>query len=85
MVDAVAARMRGHPTATVDQRWQAQLVALEARVWWEHDDHYVTLWGDRQGLDRAATITVMIEVLHLLATLPTIEVVGPAPGDAPAP
>jgi len=82
MVDAIAAQMRGYPTATVDQRWQAQVVALEARVWWEHDDHYVTVWGDRQGLDRAAVITVMIEVLHLLATLPAIEAVGPAPGDA---
>lgn len=82
MVDAVAARMRGYPAATVDQRWQAQLAGLEARVWWEHDDHYVTVWGDREGLDRAAVVTAMIEVLHLLATLPAIEVVGPAPGDA---
>lgn len=82
LVDAVAAQMRGYPAATVDQRWRAQLVALEARVWWKHDDHYVTVWGDRQGLDRAAVITLMIEVLHLLATLPALEVVGPAPGAA---
>ncbi|MFC7279642.1 DUF2786 domain-containing protein [Paractinoplanes rhizophilus] len=82
MVDGIAARMRGYPKAAVDQRWQAQLTILDARVWWEHDDNYVTVWGDRQGLDRAAVITVMIEVLHLLATLPAIEVVGPAPGDA---
>jgi hypothetical protein len=82
MVDAIAARMRGYPTATVDQRWQSQLAVLDARVWWEHDDHYVTIWGDRQGLDRATVITALIDVLHLLATLPAIEVVGPAPGNA---
>ena len=82
MVDAIAARMRGYPMATVDPRWQSQLAILEARVWWDHDDHYVTIWGDRQGLDRAAVITALIDVLHLLATLPAIEVVGPAPGDA---
>jgi hypothetical protein len=82
MVDAIAAGMRGYPRATVDQRWQAQVAAVDARVWWEHDDHYVTAWGDRQGLDRAQVIAAMIEVLHLLATLPVIEVVGPAPGDA---
>ena len=82
MVDAIAARMRGYPTAAVDQRWQSQLALLDARVWWEHDDHYVTIWGDRQGLDRAAVIAALIDVLHLLATLPAIEVVGPAPGDA---
>ena len=82
MVDAIAARMRGYPAVTVDQRWQAQVAALEARVWWEHDDHYVEVWGDRQSLDRAAVITMMIEVLHLLATLPKIEAVGPVPGEA---
>jgi hypothetical protein len=82
MVDAIAAQMRGYPTATVDQRWQSQLAALEAQVWWDHDDHYVTVWGEREGLDRAAVIAVVIEVLYLLATLPAIEQVGPAPGDA---
>jgi hypothetical protein len=82
VVDAIAARMRVHPQATVDHRWQAQVTALDARVWWEHDDHYVTAWGERQGVDRATVIALLIEVLHLLATLPEIEVVGPAPGEA---
>ncbi|HEX8629292.1 MAG TPA: DUF2786 domain-containing protein [Catenuloplanes sp.] len=82
VVDAIAGQMRGYPAATVDQRWQSQLVALDARVWWEHDDHYVTAWGERQGTDRAAVIDAMIEVLHLLAALPAIELVGPTPGNA---
>jgi hypothetical protein len=82
VVDAVAAQMRGYPTATVEQRWQAQLTALDARVWWEHDDHYVAVWGDRQGLDRVTVIATVIEVLHLLATLPPIEQIGPVPGTA---
>jgi hypothetical protein len=82
MGDAIAAQMRGYPTATVDQRWQSQLAALDAQVWWEHDDHYVTVWGDRQGLDRVGVIAAVIEVLHLLATLPPIEEVGPMPGTA---
>lgn len=82
MVDAIAGRMRDHPQATVDQRWRAQLVALDAQVWWEHDDRYVTVWGEQQGLDRADVVAVLIDVLHLLATLPPIEAVGPAPGDA---
>jgi hypothetical protein len=80
--DDQAARRLARATATVDQRWQSQLAVLDARVWWEHDDHHVTIWGDRLGLDRATVITVFIDVLHLLATLPAIEVVGPAPGDA---
>ena len=82
MVDAVAAQMRGYPAATVDHRWRSQVTALDARVWWEHDDHYVQVWGERQGLDRAEVIAAIIEVLVLLATLPAIEMVGPLPGEA---
>jgi hypothetical protein len=82
MVDAIVAQLRSYPAATVDQRWQSQLAALEARVWWEHDDHYVTVWGQRQGIDRATAVDAMIDVLHLLATLPAIELVGPTPGNA---
>ncbi|WP_308442667.1 DUF2786 domain-containing protein [Rugosimonospora africana] len=82
LVDAIAAQMRSYSSATVDQRWQSQLAALDAQVWWEHDDHYVSVWGDRQGLDRAGAIATVIEVLHRLATLPPIEKVGPMPGAA---
>lgn len=82
MVDVIAARMRGYAAATVDQRWRSQLAALDAQVWWEHDDHYVTAWGERQGLDRAGAIAALVDVLYLLATLPSIEMVGPLPGDA---
>jgi hypothetical protein len=82
MVDAIAAQMRSYAAATVDQRWQSQLAVLDAQVWWEHDDHYVSVWGDRQGLDRVGVIANVIEVLHLLATLPPIEEVGPMPGSA---
>jgi hypothetical protein len=82
VIDAIAAQMRSYPKATVDHRWQSQLAALDVRVWWEHDDHYVTVWGQRQGLDRAGTIATVIEVLHLLAALPPIEPVGPMPGSA---
>jgi hypothetical protein len=80
--DVIAGQMRDYPAATVDPRWLSQLAALEAQVWWEHDDHYVTVLGERQELDRASTITTLIEVLHVLAALPVIETVGPAPGDA---
>ncbi|GIM94220.1 DUF2786 domain-containing protein [Actinoplanes toevensis] len=64
----------------VEQAWRRGWQPAE--VWWEHDDHYVTAWGDRQGVDRGTVITLLIEVLRLLATLPAIEVVGPVPGDA---
>jgi hypothetical protein len=82
ITDVIAARMRAYPAATVDRRWAAQLSALDAQVWWEHDDHYVTAFGDLHGLDRAATIAVMTDTRYVLAMLPTIEMAGPVPGDA---
>ncbi|BCB80881.1 DUF2786 domain-containing protein [Phytohabitans flavus] len=82
VVDAIAAQMRSYSRAAVDQRWQSQLTALDAQVWWEHDDHYVTAWGERESVDRVGMIATAIEVLHLLATLPPIEQVGPMPGAA---
>jgi hypothetical protein len=84
VVDATAAQMRGYSSATVDRQWQSQVAALDAQVWWEHDDHYVTAWGERQGLDRATVVAIAIDVLHLLAVLPPIEPVGPMPGTATA-
>nr|WP_306839774.1 DUF2786 domain-containing protein [Catenuloplanes nepalensis] len=82
LADVIAACMRRYPAATVDHRWSAQLTAMDARVWWEHDDHYVTTWGETTGLDRAAVIALMIDVRHLLGTMPPVEPVGPMPGDA---
>jgi len=82
MVDAIAAQLRRYSAATIDERWQSQLAALDARVWWEQDDHYLTVWGEQQGLDRAAVIATVVEVLHLIATLPPIALIAPTPGNA---
>jgi hypothetical protein len=82
LVDAIAAQLRRYPTVTVDHRWHSQLAALNARVWWEHDDHFVTDWAAAQDADRGTAVATVIEVLHLLATLPTIEQLGPTPGNA---
>jgi Protein of unknown function (DUF2786) len=82
VVDGTAAQMRSYARAAVDPRWQSQLTDLDARVWWDPDDHLVAAWGEREGLDRPGVIAIVIEVLHLLATLPPIEPVGPMPGTA---
>ena len=83
MVDAIAAQMRVYAAATVDPRWQAQLIALGAQVWWDHDDHYVDVWGERQNLDRGAAIDHVLDLIHSLQTLPPVEPTGPLPGSAP--
>ncbi|WP_373320626.1 DUF2786 domain-containing protein [Rhizocola hellebori] len=82
MVDAIAAQMRVYAKATVEPRWQAQLAALDAQVWWDHDDHYVDVWGEQEKLDRAAAIDHLLDLMHLLKSLPPIEPTGPMPGGA---
>ncbi|WP_248294241.1 DUF2786 domain-containing protein [Actinoplanes sp. TBRC 11911] len=80
VADACAAQIRAYPIASVDRTWKAQLEAVEADVWWTHDDHFVDVWAVRHGVDRAAAITTAIEVLHLLLSMPAVEPIGPMPG-----
>ena len=81
-VDAIAGQMRRYAEPTVDERWRAQLQALGATVWWDRDDNWLDASGDREGQDRASTLTDAIELLNLLHTLPTIESLCPPPGTA---
>src|SRR5260370_21907859 len=76
--------MRGYAAATVDDRWQAQLSALDARVWWAGGDGYLQARGDRDGLDRLAVIVRALDVIYALGTLPRLPLLCPPPGQARA-
>jgi hypothetical protein len=80
--DLVAGQLRGYAAATIDERWDAQLRALGATVWWRRDDRYLEDWGGREGLDWAATVRCALEVLYVLDTLPEIARLCPPPGTA---
>jgi Protein of unknown function (DUF2786) len=82
--DVIAGQMREHSAATVPPRWKAQLDALDARVWWQHDDQFLSLWGDRHGVDRPTTIEDMIDMLLSLMTMQRVEPTGPMPGTVEA-
>jgi hypothetical protein len=82
VVDAMAAVMRAHPSATVDRRWDEQLRSLECLVWWDRDEDFVQRWAARHEVDRATAITRAVQTLGLLAVLPTLPVLCPLPGDA---
>jgi Protein of unknown function (DUF2786) len=81
-VDAIAAQTRTYAAATVHERWKAQLEALDAAVWWDHDDTWLDAWGDREGRDRAEVIIDILGLLNLLHTLPEIQTLCPLPGTA---
>lgn len=80
VVDAVAAQMRGYARATVDDRWAAQLAELDAAVWWDRDDRFLTEWAARQHTTRVETVGCAVQVVALLEALPDLPVLAPLPG-----
>ena len=80
--DVIAAQLRQYAAATVDERWRAQLRALEATVWWQRDDEYLRQWGEREGTERAEVIVCAVGLLAMLDRLPRIPTLCAVPGSA---
>ena len=74
--------MRGYAAATLDERWEAQLVTLGATTWWDTDDRYLEFWRDREHIDRNAAVTCALELLCTFAALPELSRICPLPGTA---
>src|SRR5581483_10046992 len=66
--------------ATVDERWEAQLRALDAEVWWARDDGYVDARTARLRADRSTVVRTMLELAATLHGLPAISRLIPPPG-----
>ena len=81
-VDAMAAAMRSYSSATVDRRWDDQLRALDAVVWWDRDEDFIQRWARRAARDRETALGYAVQVLSLLGRLPVIPVLCPLPGSA---
>ncbi|MCO6004792.1 DUF2786 domain-containing protein [Actinoallomurus purpureus] len=85
MTDAIAAEMRAHAAATVDERWLGQLTTLGAEAWWKRDDTYLAEWADRHGTDHDTAVRCALQVVALLRSLPRLERLCPPPGEARRP
>ncbi|MCJ1678213.1 DUF2786 domain-containing protein [Streptomyces sp. APSN-46.1] len=71
--DLIAGEARRY--ARLPERW------TDAEVWWTSDDTYAEQLARREKADRFTLATTFLEVLRLLIRLPSIEPVGPLPGD----
>ncbi|MFB7058121.1 DUF2786 domain-containing protein [Streptomyces vinaceus] len=71
--DLVAAEARRY--ARLPERW------TDAEVWWEEDGAYGEALVRREKSDRFSLATAVLEVFRLLIRLPSVEAVGPLPGD----
>ncbi|MFJ3922825.1 DUF2786 domain-containing protein [Streptomyces sp. NPDC090022] len=65
----------GRRYARLPARWSAY------DAWWGEDDGYAEALARREKADRFAQATAVLELLRLLVRLPSIEPVGPVPGD----
>ncbi|MEU6895225.1 DUF2786 domain-containing protein [Streptomyces sp. NPDC046557] len=71
--DLIAAEARRY--ARLPERW------TDAEVWWSQDGRYGDRLAQREKTDRFTLATAVLEVFRLLIRLPSIEPVGPLPGD----
>jgi len=91
--DMITGEMRGYAAASVDDRWAAQVAAMEGAApgkvspgkgdWWGSDAEYLGAW---YALGRDAefivTVATAIETLHAFHHLPALEKLLPLPGTA---
>ncbi|MFI8102591.1 DUF2786 domain-containing protein [Streptomyces sp. NPDC086023] len=81
-LDLIAAEGRRYGPGQLTERWTAQLDELGgAEVWWGGDERYAPEAARRESADRFALATAVLETLRLLVRLPSVEPVGPLPGD----
>ncbi|MFD9573141.1 DUF2786 domain-containing protein [Streptomyces sp. NPDC059982] len=71
--DVIAAEARRY--ARLPERW------TDAEAWWDEDGAYAEQLARRTRADRFTLGTAVLEVFRLLIRLPSIEPVGPVPGD----
>jgi Protein of unknown function (DUF2786) len=79
---AIAAEMQRYTQATIDPRWTSELADLEAQVWWRPDENPLQAWAEKQNGEWSVAVCCSLEVLDLMACLPALEKLTPAPGTA---
>jgi hypothetical protein len=80
--DGICAQLRGYSPETVDERWDAQLRALDASVWWDDDATYLSQWVLKERIDRTQALRTAVEVLVVVGGLPMLPMLGDPPGKA---
>jgi hypothetical protein len=79
--DLIAAELHRYATATIDERWTAQLAELGMTLRPLEAD-YLGDWADLTGADRPAVVGYALEVLYVFSTLPDLARLSALPGAA---
>jgi hypothetical protein len=79
---AMAAQMQTYAAGTVDERWQAQLGQIRAKVIWQPGEEPLAIFSGSGGRISAGVAERAIEAMWHLRRLPELPFVGPLPGEA---
>ncbi len=80
--DAMAHEVSSYAKHTVEPRWHDQLSDISASTWWSRDRSFLQARAAVSDGGVSEVIGVALRTLHVLATLPPLEVHDPLPGTA---
>lgn len=77
--EAIVLESQRYSTPTLHPRWRAELAELTTGT--APTAPQMWRWAAEHSVDERAVVTVVLEVLHLLATIPPLERTLPLPGE----
>lgn len=80
LVDAIADEHRRYPSA--HPRWDGQLDAVGAEVWWRPERYLLPQWAERHRQTRRDALHAAITVAGFLLGLPRLPQLSPPPGSS---
>ena len=80
LAEAIVLESQRYAAATLHPRWRADLAVISAGIDPDTQTPQMWRWAALNAVDRCAALTVVLEVLALLGTLPALEPLLPLPG-----
>ena len=80
LAEAIVLESQRYAVATLHPRWRADLAGISAGIDPGTQTPQMWRWAALNAVDRSAALTVVLEVLALLGTLPALEPLLPLPG-----
>ena len=80
LAEAIVLESKRYAAATLHPRWRADLAAISAGTDPNTQTPQMWRWAALNAVDRCAALTVFLELLAMLGTLPALEPLLPLPG-----
>lgn len=78
--EAIVLESRRYSTPTLHPRWRAALAGISAAVESSVTSPQMWRWAASHSTDKRTALTIVLQVLHLLGTIPAVRALLPLPG-----